>query len=235
MRRLRTFLKSLLAILLAAAVLAAFWTGRVPAPLNPLRPIDLSDPGGILRDFRLAALERAPQTCRAILRTPHIEAVPIADSPLQAGCGWTNSYRVTAAGGARLGADRLSCQMSAALALWLTHAVQPLAEQTFGVRVASVEVMGTYSCRNILGNTFWKGLRSEHARANAIDIAGFTLADGRPVSVARHWRGDGNEALFLREAHRRACRYFRVSLSPAFNVSHKDHFHFDRGLLWQCK
>lgn len=235
MRLMRTLAKLFLALLILGGAFAAFWTGVIPPRLNPLRPIDLSDPGGIMRDFRLAALRKDPETCRAILKKPHIEAVAIPDQPLKNGCGWTNTFQLSGAGGARLGADRLTCEASAALALWLTHAIQPLAEQTFGQRVASVQTMGTYSCRNIVGNPFWKDLRSEHATANAIDIAGFTLADGRQISVLRHWKGPGAEAEFLRQAHRRGCRYFRVSLGPEFNASHKDHFHFDRGMLWTCE
>jgi hypothetical protein len=26
-----------------------------------------------------------------------------------------------------------------------------------------------------------------------------------------------------------------VALGPNFNVSHANHFHFDRGLMWTCK
>ena len=95
--------------------------------------------------------------------------------------------------------------------------------------------MGTYDCRNIVGNPLWKGLRSQHATANAIDISGFTLADGRSISVLKDWKGEGKDAEFLHEVHRRSCRYFRVALGPNFNVAHANHFHFDRGLMWTCR
>ena len=36
--------------------------------------------------------------------------------------------------------------------------------------------------------------------------------------------GGGKKAEFLRAVHSGACHYFRVSLSPAFNAAHKDHF-----------
>ena len=235
MQRRHTFAKFLLVLILALAAFAVFWLGVVPARYNPLRTLDISDPSGILRDFRLAALKNDPDTCKAVLKKPHIEAEPIPDQPLKSGCGWTNSFRLSSAGGAKVYADKISCQTAAALAMWLTHAIQPLAEQELGTRVTSVQTMGTYSCRNIVGNVFWKDVRSEHASANAIDIGGFTLADGRQINVQKHWAGSGPEAKFLKEAHRRACRYFRVSLGPEFNVAHKDHFHFDRGLLWTCK
>jgi len=235
MRKRRTFSKLFLGVVLLLAAFAVFWTGLVPARYNVFRPIDLSDPGGIMRDFRVAALRNDAESCRAILKKPHIEAEPIADQMGKDGCGWRNAFKVATAGGAKIYLDKLSCQASTALALWLTHAIQPLAEQSFGARVASVQTMGTYSCRNIVGNVFWKDVKSEHATANAIDISGFTLTDGRQISIVAHWKGTDAQAQFLKEAHRRACRYFRVSLSPEFNAAHRDHLHLDRGLMWSCK
>jgi hypothetical protein len=76
---------------------------------------------------------------------------------------------------------------------------------------------------------------SQHAAANAIDISGFTFADGRSISLLRDWKGKGRDSDFLREVHRRACRYFRVALGPDFNPAHANHFHFDRGLMWTCR
>jgi hypothetical protein len=89
--------------------------------------------------------------------------------------------------------------------------------------------------RNIIGNALWKQWRSQHATANAVDIGAFTLADGRRIAVARHWQGDGPEARFLKAAHGRACRYFRVVLGPEYNAAHRDHFHLDRGPFSRCK
>jgi hypothetical protein len=128
--------------------------------------------------------------------------------------------------------DRITCEAAAGLALWLAHDVQPAAQQMFGAKVASVQHFGSYSCRNMRGGT---GMRSEHARANALDVAGFTLTNGKQISVARHWAGDGAEARFLRTVHKSACRTFRVALGPDYNAAHRDHFHFDRGLFASCR
>ena len=49
--------------------------------------------------------------------------------------------------------EQLTCEAAAALALWVEHEVQPLAVSTFGSRVAGIEDMGTYSCRNMIGNS----------------------------------------------------------------------------------
>jgi hypothetical protein len=233
-RRFRKTRITLLVLLLAGLALA-FRQGLIPATYSPLPSLDLATRPGFLVDWQLASLRRAPEVCRRMLTGPHIEATPIPDNELRNGCGWTNSVSLSSAGGARIPIDKISCETAAGFALWITHEVQPLAMSLFGQRVASVQNFGTYSCRNIVGNPFWKDARSEHATANALDIGGFTLADGRQISVLRDWRKGGPESEFLRGAHDRSCRYFRVSLGPDFNEAHRNHFHFDRGPLWTCR
>jgi hypothetical protein len=173
--------------------------------------------------------------CARTLKAPHIEAQQVADGDMKDGCGWSNAVRLASAGSVRASFDKLSCETAVALALWLEHDVQPLARKILGQRVASVRSMGSYSCRNVRGNPFWRHRRSQHATANALDIAGFTLADGRQVSVRLHWQGDGIEGRFLREAHARACAYFRAALGPDYNAAHRDHFHLDRGPFSRCR
>ncbi|MDP1565718.1 MAG: extensin family protein [Polaromonas sp.] len=85
------------------------------------------------------------------------------------------------------------------------------------------------------------GNRSQHATADALDIAGFTLANGRSISVLRQWQADeaaavaAPDALFLKEAHRGACRYFKGVLGPDYNAAHKDHFHLETGGYGICR
>ncbi|OYY01047.1 MAG: hypothetical protein B7Y80_03835 [Hyphomicrobium sp. 32-62-53] len=165
----------------------------------------------------------------------HISATSIADQPYKDGCGWQNAVRFSQVGGAKIGAEKLTCEMAAAMALWIEHEVQPLALESFGARVVSIGDMGIFDCRNIVGNPLMKNIRSQHATANAIDISGFTLDGGRQISVLRDWSGRSKEAAFLKEIHRRACRYFRVALGPEYNAAHKNHFHFDRGAFSRCK
>lgn len=236
MRRLFRLLARLLLIgLLLAATSAAFWFGIVPQRFSPLAPIALDAPQQWFIDLKLAALRRDPALCHAVLKTPQIDTTQVDDIPINKGCGLINGVRTSAIAGARLSADRMSCELAAALALWMAHDVQPLAMATFGKPVQGVQHLGTYACRNIVGRAFWKDFRSQHATANAIDIGGFTLEGGRQISVLKHWSGDGVEARFLRDVHARACGYFRVVLGPEFNASHRDHFHFDRGDLKTCR
>lgn len=231
----RVFSRLLLLTLIAFTGTAAIWFGAIPQRLSPFSPISLEEPPGWFLDAKLAVLRRDPALCKAVLKTPHIDAVTIPDNPMKKGCGWTNSVKFSTAGGAKIGVDPLTCEMAVAVTLWMEHEVQPLALSTFGQRVTGLGDMGTYDCRNIVGNPLWKDMRSQHATANAIDISGFTLADGRQLSVLKDWNGKGAASQFLHDVHNRACRYFRVTLGPDFNAAHKNHFHFDRGIFWRCK
>ena len=183
-------------------------------------------------DWRLVELKRDKALCARVLLAPEIKATPVPDRKLRRGCGWTNAVRLQRAGGAHVSAV-MSCELAAAIALWMAHDVQPLARKIFGTTVKSVGDFGTYSCRNIVGKLSF--LRSEHATANAFDVSGFTLANGTRISVLKDWSRKGPKSLFLRSVHTRACRYFRVTLGPEANRYHKNHFHFDRGWLSSCR
>ena len=231
----RVLSRLLLVFLVTATALAAFWLGIVPQRWSPFSPLDLDTRPGWFVDPQLSALRRDPGLCQAILKSPYIEATPVTDNPLKNQCGWHNAVRISSAGGTKFAVEPLTCEMAAAVALWITYELQPAAAGILGSKVAAIEDFGTFECRKMIGNVFWKDRLSEHATANALDIAGFTLEDGRKISVAKNWKGGSAEARFLHDVHRRACRYFRVTLSPDFNAAHWNHFHFDRGVMWTCK
>jgi len=68
---------------------------------------------------------------------------------------------------------------------------------------------------------------SEHAFGNALDIAAFTLADGRSITVKSGWNGLPEEQGFLRDIQAAACEQFTTVLAPGSNVYHYDHIHVD--------
>ena len=68
---------------------------------------------------------------------------------------------------------------------------------------------------------------SEHAFGNALDIAAFTLANGRTVTVRDGWRGMPEEQGFLRDVEAAACEQFMTALAPGSNSFHYDHIHVD--------
>lgn len=77
----------------------------------------------------------------------------------------------------------MNCQMAVATEHWLAEVAQPAAIRELGSPIVEVETYGTYSCRRI--NNSRRGSMSEHSFANAIDVSGFRLADGRRVRVGR--------------------------------------------------
>jgi hypothetical protein len=122
-------------------------------------------------------------------------------------------------------AATLACPIVSALDRWLTDAVQPAAQRWFGMRVVEIKQISAYSCRGMNGNSH--AHISEHAFGNALDIAGFTLADGRQVTVKDGWRGLPAEQGFLRDIEAAACQQFSTVLAPGSNVYHYDHIHVD--------
>ncbi|MDE2018314.1 MAG: extensin family protein [Hyphomicrobiales bacterium] len=147
-------------------------------------------------------------------------------------CGLEHPLRVTAFSDGQVPLTKpetMDCPMASALQTWIDGIVQPAALARFGQRVTGIHEFGAYSCRpvnNTPGNPY-----SEHAFGNAIDIAGFKLADGTEVNVLRDWGGpDPQRSAFLREVHGAACGRFRTVLGPGFNALHANHFHFDLGM-----
>jgi hypothetical protein len=127
------------------------------------------------------------------------------------------------------GAQPLSCPLAEATRQWLMESVQPAAMQHFRQPVRALRTLGSYSCRPINAGREEEtsGRLSEHAFANALDVAAFVLSDGREVSLLRDWSGDAVRAAFLRDARDGACKAFRTTLGPDYNALHRDHFHLD--------
>ncbi|MBU6456549.1 MAG: extensin family protein [Bradyrhizobium sp.] len=119
----------------------------------------------------------------------------------------------------------LACPIVSALDHWLADSVQPAAMRWFGARVVEIKQISAYSCRGMNGNP--NAHISEHAFGNALDIAAFTLADGRRISVETGWRGVPEEQGFLRDVQAAACREFTTVLAPGSNVYHYNHIHVD--------
>lgn len=206
---------------------------RIPDRYNPWAPLAVDEPPGWLTRFKLARLIREPQLCRDVLARTQIVYTPLPDREVAEGCRFANAVRIEASGLQLAPAFTLSCPAAVSLALWERHVLQPAAEAHFGQRARRLEHFGSFACRNLYGRA--DGPRSRHATADALDIAGVVLADGRRVRVASHWTGSGAEALFLRDLHAGACRVFDAVLGPDYNAAHRDHFHVERGGAHVCR
>lgn len=217
-----------LALLAALALLAWGYARRNPQDL-PWRPLDLTEPVGMFTGRKLAALTDDAPRCTGLLRDAGVRFVALV--PVSAGrCGYVDGVRLEPGGSRRIGfapaGVGTSCAIAAGLALWEWHVVQPAARRRFGTSVTRIEHFGSYNCRRIGGGA--SGAYSEHATADAFDVAGFRLADGRRVSVAADWSGTGDNAAFLRDVRDGACGLFSTVLGPDYNAAHRDHFHLDQ-------
>ncbi len=127
-------------------------------------------------------------------------------------------------------AATLSCPMVASLQAWFSRSVQPLALEYFGKKIVRIRNISSYVCRNRYGDTTKR--ISEHAYANALDIAWFELQGGEIIKLATDWNapqnGDGSKSRFLHAVHKSACKLFGTVLGPDANAAHKNHFHLDR-------
>src|SRR3954468_9606611 len=122
-------------------------------------------------------------------------------------------------------AATLACPIVSALDTWFANGVQPAAQRGLGQPVAEIRQISAYSCRGMNGQ---RGAPiSEHAFGNALDIASFTLTDGRKITVKDGWRGSPEEQGFLRDVHAAACQQFSTVLAPGSNAFHYDHIHVD--------
>lgn len=219
--------------IIAAAIVGIVVYDRLPAQHSPLASLDPQRPIGMATRWQLQRLEGDRAACHAALDHAGLRTVAIADSREGEFCGFTDAVAVQRSSILWSEAPlRLSCPMAAAIAVWEQQVVAPAAERHLGTRVALIHHFGTYSCRRVAGGA--SGRPSQHATANAIDVAAFQLVDGRRVTVRGDWGRGTAEAAFLRDLHDGSCRIFRAVLGPDYNAAHADHLHLDMGPSTIC-
>ena len=211
-------------LIVAAIVLAGQTWLRDHPQHDPWAPLDLRHPPGWATSTKVAELRSDPAECRAVLERSEV-AFAALDPAGQGECR-RNDRTVLSDAPLAPAPPPTTCSVAAGLEIWLKQKVQPAAEQLLRARVARIEHFGAYSCRRLYGSD--TGRWSEHATGNAIDIAAFTLEDGRRISVLRDWQGDEAGARFLRRVRDEACGVFGTVLSPDYNEAHRDHLHFDQ-------
>lgn len=121
----------------------------------------------------------------------------------------------------------IGCAMATELPGWAA-AVDGYLQARENTGIESIITGTGYMCRNVNGAE--TGNLSEHAFADAMDVVGFTLGDGRSIAVETGW-GDAlsDEGRLLRFAHDAACSRFMTTLGPEANAEHFDHLHLDMG------
>ncbi len=223
----------LLLIAVFAGFIYAVWRGHVDVPdkWNPWAPLDIRETPNLLTSYKLGRLQTDRSLCEQALTSSDLDYVALPDNTPQPGCPIENAVRIRGSA-VRFNAPFMAtCPLAAAYALFERHGLQPAAQAVFGQPVVRIDHFGSFACRNIARSN----RRSQHASANALDLAGFRLQDGTRITVARDWTGDDDKARFLRQVKSGACDAFRITLSPEYNAAHHDHFHVDMGGFGLCR
>jgi hypothetical protein len=179
-----------------------------------------------------AEVREARAHCISILSSRDLIWRP--DQPIGApgGCGTAAPIAVAEVSGVRINPPAtVNCDFAAALDDWVEETLQPASRKAQGARIIEITNASSYACRR--RNNAGSGKLSEHAKANALDIASFVFSDKREITVKGQSiglfqtisfsRGSG----FLKTARKDACKYFNTVLGPGTDAFHKDHMHLD--------
>lgn len=192
-------------------------------PAVPSEPRSFREAAG--PDFNTADVSAAPSPCNERLaKIAALEPMPRLVGP--GACGGGDVVRLNAV---LIGDDKrialkpapyLRCAMAEQLALWVRDEAVPRAA-TLGAALAAIETYDDFSCRG--RNRQSGGKLSEHGKANAVDVRGLTLADGRFIALT-----DVKVPKELRTSLRdSACGRFTTVLGPGSDSYHEEHIHLD--------
>lgn len=198
------------------------------APQPQQKPADAGDKK-ILPDPRSADLpgEKMPQeeiACRERLKTLGVEFEEHkAESNPEIGCSIPYPLVLKTLGKsvAIAPGTELNCPMAEAAARFAADVIQPAAKAEFGADLKSIGQASAFVCRPRHGT----GKLSEHAFGNALDIASFTLSDGKNIEVGP--APPEKEGKFLDAVRKAACGPFKTVLGPGADADHSLHFHLD--------
>ncbi|MGB0797790.1 MAG: extensin family protein [Planktomarina sp.] len=202
----------------------------LPDHWNPVKPLDASAPLTPLTNWKLRRISGDRAACLAALDTiagfSHMADKDVSDQ-----CHIRNRVKISLLSDIEIRGTETRCDLALVTAMWLKHGVQPAADFHFGQPVRAVRTQGSYNCRAIAGTS----RMSQHATARAIDVAGFTLADGQKIELSQDWEASGAKSQFLRDVRDISCTWFKTTLGPDYNRAHHDHFHFQLNGWGTCR
>lgn len=210
-------------------------TANVPLPRpNPRR----QKPGAAAETppSQTAGQESLPASasCSQQLQSLDIEYVPLKAIGDGGGCGTSAPIEVTQIAGVALTPSAIiNCTMARELHGWIEDTLQPAAKRRLKTSVTEIHVAASYVCRR--RNNSASGKLSEHAKANALDMSGFSFAKSGAVSVGGgSWGssilksiGLSKGGSFLDDIREGACTRFTTVLGPGSDPYHGNHFHVD--------
>ncbi len=224
-------------IFLVVLVYSAPWISRIlPSHYNPFTPLLISDPPNFITQFKLRRLDKNPQACLAALeRAKEAGAVSFITTADTGGtCPLSSPVRVQGFGSVALSSSFLaSCRLALSSTMFIVQVAKPQAQTQLGSDLIRIDHLGSYACRNVYHRPEAK--LSEHATAEALDVAGFRLADGTDVTVLKGWKEQKPHGDYIRAIFRESCPYFGNSIGPDYNAAHANHFHFGMHGVGFCR
>nr|WP_208298212.1 MULTISPECIES: extensin family protein [Enterobacter] len=205
----------------------------LPSYYNPFTPLNLDDPPGRITQYKLRRL--TPEACASLLAQANqkklIRTQAVADSGGE--CPLNNVVRVRDFGPVSLNGSFLaSCPLALSSALFVSQQARPLTKRFTGSELTRIEHLGSFACRNIYHRP--DARRSEHATAEALDIAAFRLANGERVTVLNGWKSARTQP-WLKALLAASCGYYGNGLGPEYNAAHASHFHLGMRGFGLCR
>ncbi|MCK6955456.1 extensin family protein [Enterobacter bugandensis] len=224
--------KTLLTIFILGAIAMAGYRW-LPSYYNPFTPLNLDDPPGRITQYKLRRL--TPEACASLLAQGNqknlIRTQAVADSGGE--CPLNNVVRVRDFGPVSLNGSFLaSCPLALSSALFVSQQARPLTKRFTGSELRRIEHLGSFACRNIYHRP--DARRSEHATAEALDIAAFRLANGERVTVLNGWKSAKTQP-WLKALLAASCGYYGNGLGPEYNAAHASHFHLGMRGFGLCR
>jgi len=224
--------KTLLIVFILGAIATAGYRW-LPSYYNPFTPLTLDDPPGRITQYKLRRL--TPEACSSLLAQANqrnlIRTQAVADSGGE--CPLRNVVRVRDFGPVSLNGSFLaSCPLALSSALFVSQQARPLTKRFTGSELTRIEHLGSFACRNIYHRP--DARRSEHATAEALDIAAFRLANGEHVTVLKGWKSAKTQP-WLKALLAASCGYYGNGLGPEYNAAHASHFHLGMRGFGLCR
>ena len=235
MRFLGTVFSFLTLLALMAAAVLVLTDDLVPPEWDPFVPLDITDPVTPVTRWKLQAALSGADECLAALETG-AQFSALADFEHSAQCHIRTQVSLNRAGRADMVPIKTRCQTALRTAMWIQHGIQPAAQLAFLQDVTQLNHFSSYSCRPIRTTSGNGNQMSTHATAEAIDVAGVTLENGRRLTLLEGWNSpDAEVQQFFRSIRDSACTWFRTTLGPEFNRLHADHFHLQHTGWGTCR
>ena len=227
---------ALAGVMLLILAIAPWFEKNLPPGWNPFTPLEVTDPPTFITRYKIKRLSGNVAGCLAALQKAQQQGyIRFSQPPPSSGnCPLPAPVRVQSFGDVRLSSSFLaSCSLALSTTMFVTQTAKPLAAAELGSPLARIDHLGSYACRNIYHRA--EGRLSEHATADALDIAGFRLANGKSINVLKVWPRQEKESHWLHQVFQQSCQFYGNSIGPDYNAAHANHFHLGMRGFGVCR